>query len=330
TFRADIKAIRRAITPNSILLVGSAPSYAHGVVDPIEEMGAIAQKEGLLLHVDACIGGFQLPFFARLGATVPIFDFRVPGVTSISMDLHKYAYAAKGASLVLYRDSELRRHQIFSCSHWSGYSVVNNTLQGSKTGGAVAAAWAVVNYLGEEGYLKLTKLVLDATNHIVTAVNSMEDLEVMGRPDMSLVAISSSTIDIFRLADELTRRGWFIQAQLSFATSRENLHLTVTPGNAPCAAELVDDLRECIQIIKEQPSPPLPAALIQGLTTIDPDQLGPSAFSSILAMAGIEGTDLPEDRAMVNNLLNALPPSVREPLLAEFFNQLFVSPNGDQ
>ena len=145
TFRADPAAVEAAITPNTIMLVGSAPSYSHGVVDPIADMGRIALDHDLWLHTDACMGGFLLPYFRRLGAQVPDFDFQVPGVSSISMDLHKYAYTPKGASLVLYRNKDLRKHQLFACSHWIGYTIVNNAIQSSKSGGPMAAAWAVLN-----------------------------------------------------------------------------------------------------------------------------------------------------------------------------------------
>ena len=144
TFKADVDAVRRAITPNTILLVGSAVSYAHGVVDPIRELGQLALEHDLLFHVDACMGGFLLPYFRRLGAPVPDFDFSVPGVTSISMDFHKYAFAAKGASMVLYRNKELRRYQIYTCAQWTGYTVINPTVQSTKSAGPLAAAWAVL------------------------------------------------------------------------------------------------------------------------------------------------------------------------------------------
>ncbi|MBI4702216.1 MAG: aspartate aminotransferase family protein [Deltaproteobacteria bacterium] len=140
SFAADVAAVRQAITPNTIMLVGSAPSYAHGVVDPIAELGALARERELWLHVDACIGGFLLLYFRRLGASVPDFDLRVPGVSSLSVDLHKYAYAAKGASVILYASRELRRHQIFSCARWTGYSVVNTTVQSTKSAGPIAGA----------------------------------------------------------------------------------------------------------------------------------------------------------------------------------------------
>src|SRR5260221_814293 len=153
TFKADPAAIEKAITANTILIVSSAVSYAHGVLDPIEEIARIAQKHNLLFHVDGCIGGFLLPFFKRLGAKLGAFDFQVPGVTSMSMDFHKYAYAPKGASVILHRSKVLRRFQMFVTSDWTGYTIINPTIQSAKSGGPMAAAWAVLNFLGDDGYL---------------------------------------------------------------------------------------------------------------------------------------------------------------------------------
>jgi glutamate/tyrosine decarboxylase-like PLP-dependent enzyme len=157
TMAADPAAIRAAVGPRTILVVASAPSYAHGVVDPVREIAAVAAERDLPCHVDACVGGWMLPYFRRLGAEIPDYDFRVPGVTSMSMDLHKYAFAPKGASVVMYRNAALRRHQIYACSGWSGYSVVNMTVQSSKSGGPLAAAWATLRFLGDEGYLELAR-----------------------------------------------------------------------------------------------------------------------------------------------------------------------------
>ena len=169
TFKADVAAVRAAITPNTILLVGSAVSYAHGVVDPIEALGQLALEKSLLLHVDGCMGGFLLPYLRRAGAPVPRFEFDVPGVTSISMDFHKYAFAAKGASAILHRNKELRRYQIYACSNWTGYTVINPTVQSTKSAGPIAAAWAVLHFIGDEGYLEIARQVLDATRRIADA-----------------------------------------------------------------------------------------------------------------------------------------------------------------
>jgi glutamate/tyrosine decarboxylase-like PLP-dependent enzyme len=160
-FRADVGAARAAITDNTVLIVGSAPCYPYGVVDPIPELAALAQERGIGCHTDACVGGFFLPFMRRLGYEAPPFDFSVPGVTSISADLHKYGYSTRGTSIIMYRNKEIRRHQFFTYADWPGGLYGSPTMPGSRAGGAIAAAWAVLHYLGEEGYLRLARTVMD-------------------------------------------------------------------------------------------------------------------------------------------------------------------------
>jgi sphinganine-1-phosphate aldolase len=324
TFKADPEAVRAAITPNTVLLVGSAVSYAHGVVDPIRELGQIALEHDLLLHVDACMGGFLLPYFRRLGAPVPDFDFSVPGVTSISMDLHKYAFAAKGASVILYRNKDLRRHQIYTCAQWTGYTVVNPTIQSTKSVGPLAAAWAVLHFIGDEGYLEIARQVLDATQRIADAVDGMEDLRLLGRPEMNLVAFTSDTVSVFHIIDEMKERSWYVQPQLSFHGSKENVHLSVNPASVKWVDPLLADLRLCVEKAKTMKSGELATAVQNAFSSIDPSTLSPESFSQMLRMAGIQGSALPERMAEINEVLNALPAELRERLVTEFMNELLV------
>ncbi len=157
-FRADVDATAKAINANTVLVVGSAPQYPQGVIDPIEALAGLAEQAGVNCHVDACMGGMMLPFLERLGEPIPRWDFRVPGVTSISVDLHKYGYTAKGASVIVHRSKELRRHQTFVTQNWLGGTYGSSGVLGTKSGGAMAAAWAVMNHLGEDGYLRLTRI----------------------------------------------------------------------------------------------------------------------------------------------------------------------------
>jgi len=196
-FRADVAAARDAITPNTILLVGSAPSYPHGIIDPIAELAQIAQENDILFHVDACVGGFMLPFVRKLGYPVPDFDFHVPGVTSISVDLHKYAYAAKGASVILYKDRALRRHQFFVYSDWPGGIYPSPTMAGTRPGGAIAAAWAIMNHLGEEGYLEIADAVMKTATKLKDGINAIEGVQVLGEPMMSILAIGSDRLNVY-------------------------------------------------------------------------------------------------------------------------------------
>lgn len=322
TFKADPEAVRQAITPNTILLTGSAVSYAHGVVDPIRELGQIALEHNLLLHVDGCMGGFLLPYFRRLGAPVPDFDFSVPGVTSISMDLHKYAFAAKGASVVLYRNKELRRHQIYTCAQWTGYTVVNPTVQSSKSAGPLAAAWAVLNFIGDDGYLEIARQVMDAAHRIADAIDEMEDLRLLGRPEMNLVAFTSDAVSVFHIIDEMKARAWYVQPQLEFHGSKENIHLSINPASVKWVDALLADLRVCVEKARTLESGKVAEAVRNAFSSIDPASFTEETFSQMLGMVGIQGAALPERMAEINEILNALPVQLREKLVTEFMNEL--------
>ncbi len=322
SFKADVTALRRAITPNTILLVGSAVSYAHGVVDPIRELGQLALDHNLLFHVDGCMGGFLLPYFRRLGALVPDFDFSVPGVTSMSMDFHKYAFAAKGASTVLYRNKELRKYQIFTCANWAGYTMINPTVQSSKTGGPLAGAWAVLHFIGDNGYLEIARQVLDATRRIADGIERIDGLRLLGRPEMNLVAFTSDTVSVFHIIDEMKQRGWYIQPQLGFQDSKENIHLSINPASVKWVDALLADLRVCVEQAKTMKSGELAAGIREAFGAIDAATLSDETLGQMLGMAGVQGTELPARMADINEVLNALPPALRERLLTEFLNNL--------
>jgi sphinganine-1-phosphate aldolase len=323
TFRADPDAVRAAITPNTILLVGSAISYAHGVVDPIEALGELALERDLWLHVDGCMGGFLLQYFRRLGEPVPLFDFRVPGVRSISMDLHKYAFAAKGASTILYRSAEYRRHQIYACSNWSGYTVINPTVQSAKSAGPIAAAWAVLNFIGDEGYLDMARRMRDATKRIIAGIEAIPGLRLLGRPEMNLLAFASDEVSVFHVFDEMKLRGWYVQPQLSFGASPENIHLSINPAGERWVDDLLRDLRECVERARGLKSGELAGRIREAFGALDPASVGPEAFTGLLAMAGVSGSALPGRMAEINEVLNALPVPLREKLLVEYMNALY-------
>jgi glutamate/tyrosine decarboxylase-like PLP-dependent enzyme len=322
TCAADPARMREAITDRTILLVGSAPSYGHGVVDPITELGAIALERDLWFHVDACIGGFLLPYLRRLGAPIPDFDLSVPGVSSISMDLHKYAFCPKGASVVLYRERALRRHQIYACARWTGYGVVNTTIQSSKSGAPLAAAWAVLRSLGDEGYLSLARRMLDGTRQLVAGLEAIEDVRIVGRPDMTLVAFSSDA-PLFRLADELNTGGWLVQEQLAYGGLPATIHLMVTPGNAGRIDGLLEALRQGLASARQAGAGELAALARQALTGVDAASLTPEMIGQLLGMAGLREGGIPERMADINELLDSLPRELCEALLVEFVNRLY-------
>jgi len=197
--RADVAAMQNAITKNTIILGGTAVTYPHGMVDPVEEIGALAEKKNLWLHVDACLGGLMLPFLKRLGHEIPPYDFSVPGVTSISADIHKYAYTPKGVSTVMYRNRDFRKFQIFAYADWPGGVYATPCLAGARPGGTMAASWAVMHYLGEEGFMALAEKARAATEKLMEGINAIAQLYVLGDPDATVFAFGSDEINIYEL-----------------------------------------------------------------------------------------------------------------------------------
>jgi glutamate/tyrosine decarboxylase-like PLP-dependent enzyme len=205
--RADVAAMARAINENTIALVASAPSYPHGVVDPVAELGELALDRGIGLHVDSCLGAFILPFARELGYTVTPFDFRVPGVSSMSADTHKYGYAAKGTSVVLYATHELRRFQYFVATDWPGGLYFSPTLSGSRPGALSAACWAALVHMGHDGYLEATRRILETAARIRLGIERIPGLELFG-DSLYVIAFGSSEFDIYRVLDAMSQRGW--------------------------------------------------------------------------------------------------------------------------
>ncbi len=209
-FRADVEAISKAIDENTIGIVGSAPCWPFGVIDPIRELAEVAERNGIWFHVDGCLGGFLIPFVRKLGYEIPDFDFTIPGVWSLSADLHKYGYAAKGASVVMFREAELKAYATFCFDDWPSGSYTTTTQAGSRSGGALAAAWAVMKYLGEEGYLAATRDLMNARDKLLTSIEGIEGLHVHGKPHTGNVSYGSTTYDINAVAEGMIRRGWIV------------------------------------------------------------------------------------------------------------------------
>ena len=253
-WRADVDTMAAAVNDRTVLLVGSAPQYPQGVVDPIPEIAGIASHVGANCHVDACMGGFVLPFAERLGLSVAPWDFRVDGVTSISADVHKLGYSPKGASVIVHRSKALRRYQTFVFDDWLGGLYASPNLLGTRPAGPIAAAWAVLHYLGEEGYLRLTRTTLDAATRLVAGIGSVRGIEVRGEPDAQIVcfgATDPASFDVFALGDALASRGWYFDRQ----AGPDSLHATVSAGNAGLIDELVDDLGELSQDVAGRRNP---------------------------------------------------------------------------
>jgi glutamate/tyrosine decarboxylase-like PLP-dependent enzyme len=239
-FKADIKETATAVTENTIMLGASAVSYPHGVVDPIVELGTMASERNLWLHVDACLGGYMLPFLRKLGYEVPPFDFSVPGVQSMSVDIHKYGYISKGASTVLYRNQELRQHQFFVYTDWPGGVYATPCLSGARPGGAIASAWAMLHYLGEDGFLRLARTTRETTMKLIEGLREIPGLDVLGNPPATVFAFGSNKINVYQLAVKLKERGWHIDAQ----HRPPCLHMTISPVHEKIVGPFIKDLKE--------------------------------------------------------------------------------------
>jgi len=243
--RADVAAIAAAVGPRTLMLVGSAPCFPYGLIDPIEELSALALARGVWLHVDACVGGYFAPFARMNGAALPPFDFEVPGVRSMSADLHKYGYAAKGASTLFHRDAAQHAHQIFSFDEWPAGGMTTPTAAGTRPGGAIASAWAVMNYLGVEGYREKARIVVETRERITREIAPL-GLHVLGDPRLGLLAYGAEDVDIFAVWGRMARRGWMS----GLVTEPRAIHLMLSPAHAQVADAYLEDLRGALAEVR--------------------------------------------------------------------------------
>jgi len=267
-FVVDLAAMEKLIDENTAMLVGSAPAYPHGVVDPITDIAALAKSRGLLCHVDACLGGFFLPFAKKLGRDIPPFDFAVDGVTSISADLHKYGYAAKGASVVLYKDAALRRHQFYTYASFPGGLYASPSMTGTRPGGAIAAAWAMMHFLGEAGYLERAKGILASSDAMQAGINAIAGLKVLGTPHIGVFSFASDELNVYELGDAMEARGWKLDRQ----QDPPALHCMITPAHAQLAGKFLQDLSECTASLKRGEPAPEGSAAMYGMVGAVPDR----------------------------------------------------------
>ncbi len=241
--RADVDAAASLINDQTALVVGSAPNYPHGVVDPIPELAGLAAERGISFHTDSCLGGFLLPFYERLGEPVPPFDFRVPGVTTMSADVHKYGYATKGASVILHRDAEhLKKYQLFMYDRWPGGLYGSFAMAGARPAAPIAAAWAILHYLGESGYVRLAGVIRDTVKKLRAGIERETALRVFGEPVMSVMSFGSDTLDIGAVGDVMDDRGWHLDRQ----DNPKALHMMVSPQHAKVADAFLADLHAAV------------------------------------------------------------------------------------
>ncbi len=320
-FRAIVADAKAKMSEDVILVVGSAPSYAHGVIDPIAELAALAKEHDTLMHVDACVGGCVLPFMVENGEDVAPFDMSVEGVTSLSMDLHKYGFAPKGISVLLQARRELRDAQYFACANWSGYAIVNATMLGSKSVAAMGAAFALLHHLGREGYRERATLMWDGAKSVMETIEATDGLELLAKPDMGLFGFRPTEGDVFELADRLTECGWHIQPTYAYGKSPAHIHLTMDPGNASNAKAFSEDLVKCMNDLPATIDPP--AQVVGMLEMLGGDQAQGIDAGALMAQLGVTDGQLPSQSAMIHRLINAASPAAREKLLVLFIGELF-------
>ena len=249
-YEADVEAMRAQINPNTVALAGSAGSYPNGVVDPFSKLSDLALEYKVGLHVDGCLGGFILPWIEKLGYDVPMFDFRLPGVTSISCDTHKYGYALKGTSTINFRNKNLRRYMFFAQEDWPGGIYASPTVQGSRSAGLSAAMWAAMVSIGEEGYLKAAKAIMDTADRMRAGIARIPELRIMGKSTF-LISMTSDVLNPYFVNDYLEKKGW----RMNGCQNPPGFHFCITlPQTQPGIAErFVQDLADGVNFAKDPP-----------------------------------------------------------------------------
>jgi glutamate/tyrosine decarboxylase-like PLP-dependent enzyme len=240
--RADVGAAEGLIGPSTAVVVASAFNYPYGIMDPVEDLAALAAAHGAGCHVDACIGGFVLPFLERLGHDVPPWDFRVAGVTEISADIHKYGYCPKGASTVLHRDADWFGHQVFLFDDWGAGLYGSPGVAGARPAGPIATAWAALHYLGEAGYVGIMRDLMATTAKVRAGIDAIDGVEIVGDPIGPVLAMRSDTVDLYAVGDVMDDRGWNVNRN----TDPRGLHVMLSPAHTAVADELLADLRDAV------------------------------------------------------------------------------------
>ena len=326
--RVDAAALIERMSPEVALVVVSAPSYPHAALDPISEVAAAAAERGIACHVDACIGGWVLPFWPDL----PPWDLRVPGVTSITADVHKFGYAPKGASVLLHRGRDRHRAQYFATTRWPGYPVVNPTMLGSKSAGPLAAAWAITQQLGRDGLAELAASCLRSTSVLRETVERIEGLRVVGDPVGPLLAVAADEavpaerrVDAHHWADQVREHGFVLQLQPALGDLPATTHLTITPVTEAVLPELTSALVTAAEEVRGVP-PVDVAGMLPSVAA--PDALDSEAAWALLQDLGIgAGGGLPPRMAPLMALMAVLPPALAERLLTELLAWV-VEPEG--
>lgn len=299
----DPRAMARRIDRNTIFLAASAPQYVTGVVDPIPELAALARRKRLPLHVDACFGGFVLPFLEELGVPMPAWDFRCDGVTSVSADLHKYGYAPKGISVLLYRDMDWMKHQFFVYTGWPGGIYASPGLLGSRPGGPVAGGWAAMQRLGREGYRELTSKAWQAAEELRAAIAGIDGVEVLGQPHSTVVTWACTEVDTYAVADRMVAAGWNVDRQQNPAS----IHCSCNATNLPVIDRYAADLASAVDHVRAHPelSQSGDAAMYGMLAKLPMERIGEAAVRQVMA-----GMYAPDGEPEASDPLEGLPEPV--------------------
>lgn len=307
TKKVDVEALKEKVSERTALVVVSAPNFPYGTIDPVREVAEYAADKNIPVHVDACIGGFILPYFERLGVSVPLFDFRVEGVTSISLDAHKYGYTPKGVSIILFKGDELKKGTIYVDLKWPGYPLINTTVLSSRSVAPLAAAWAVIKYLGDEGYIDLARRVLKARDTLLTGLEKLgfKSLAPIESPLLSL-SLDDET-ELFKYHAGMSLRGWVIGLQPRVeGVAPYNIHLTVMPVHEKVAGKYLKDSEEVLR------NPP-PRELVEVLEALKRDPL---------SLAGKIG-ETPLDSIIIAKILEYTPRDYAEDLARQLAVEVF-------
>jgi len=247
--RMDLAAVEALIDDDTIMIVGSAPNFPYGIIDPIRELGVIAGRRGVWLHVDACVGGYLAPFARMIGRTIPDFDFGVPAVCSLSADLHKFGFCPKPASTVFYRDADKGQHHMFDADVWPNGRFLTSTIVGTRPAGGVAGAWATLQHLGVDGYKKIAAALMTFVDAYQDGIRATQGLKILGHPDLSIVSFGSDEFDVFRVAELMSEKGW-----LSGLTQKpKGIHRMMSMFHEPVLEEYLDDLRAATGVVRQAP-----------------------------------------------------------------------------
>ncbi|XP_066974810.1 sphingosine-1-phosphate lyase-like [Macrobrachium rosenbergii] len=271
TMKADISVMKRMITSRTCMLAGSAPQFPHGVIDPIEEIAALGVQYDIPVHVDACLGGFLIAFMEEAGYPLAPFDFRVEGITSISADTHKYGYAPKGTSVILYSDPKFRHHQFFVTPDWPGGIYATATIAGSRSGGIIASCWAAMVYHGLSGYVELTRKIVETARRISMECSKIPGIFVYGNPEVSVVSFGSEKFSIYTLADAMNKRGWNLNS-LQYPAS-VHIAVTVLHTQTGIADKFISDIKEITaDLVDNPPKVEGESAAMYGMAASIPDR----------------------------------------------------------